>query len=144
MAWVVHSDWLERQMDGTDALDLDSAVGGDTIKLAIVTESTIDEDVIDTIGDLTLVGTATGWTGPVTLASITCGLDGSANVVFDANDPSQIAQDGSGFTDGRSLVIYDDTNDFILAHHIEGSAFGNTTGPIDITFAAGGIFEFTI
>lgn len=144
MAWVVHSDWLERQFDGTDALDLDSAVGGATIKLGIVTESVIDADTDPLFSGLTAVGTATAWTGPVTLANISCGLDGSADLVFDADDPSVIAQDGSGFTNGRSLVVYDDTNSFIIAHHTEGANFGNTTGTITITFAAGGIWKLTI
>lgn len=144
MTWVVHSDWLERHFDGTEALDLDAASGGDTINLGIVTESSIDPDTNALYSGLTAVGTATAWTGPVALANISCGLDGSNNLVFDADDPSVIAQDASGFTDGRSLVLYDTTNSYIIAHHTEASTFGNVSGTITISLDAGGIWELTI
>lgn len=145
MTWVVHSDWLERHFDGTQALDLDAALAGDTIKLGIVTESAIDADTNAVYTGLTAVATGTAWTGPVTLANIACGLNGSNNLVFDADDPSVIAQDsGGGFSNARSLIIYEDTNKYIIAHHTEGSAFGNVSGPITTTLAAGGIWELTI
>jgi hypothetical protein len=141
----VHSDWLERQFDGTDALDLDAAVGGETIKLGIFTEAAIDPDVIDQSADLTAVAAGDDWTGPVTLANIACGLNGSDNLVFDGDDPSTIAQDAdNGFADGRSLAIFDNTGDFILLSHIEDSVFGNVGGPITITFNASGLWVLTI
>lgn len=144
MTWVVHSDWLERHFDGTEALDLDG-IGADTINLGIVTESTINADTNALYTGLTAVSTGTGWTGPVALANITCGLNGSNNLVFDADDPSVISQDaGTGFSNGRSLVLYDTTNNYILAHHTEASAFGNTTGTITITLDANGIWVLTI
>ena len=102
MAWVPHSDWFERMMDGTDALDLDDAVGGDVIKIGIVTETAVDPDTAPLFSGLTAVGTATAWTGPVTLASKTCGLDGSNDVVFDAADIAHIAQAASGLINGRT------------------------------------------
>lgn len=142
MTWVPHSKWVERQHDGTQALDLDS-VGADTINMAIVTESSINPDTIDLVTSLTAVGTATAWTGPVALVSPTCALS-AGNLVFDANDPAVIASDASGFTDGRSLVLYETTNDFILAHHTEGASFGNVTGTLTITFDAAGIITWTI
>ena len=144
MAWVPHSDWFERMMDGTDALDLDDAVGGDVIKIGIVTETAVDPDTAPLFSGLTAVGTATAWTGPVTLASKTCGLDGSNDVVFDAADIAQIAQAASGFTNGRTLVLYGSVNSFILAAHDHGSSFGNVDGPITITFDAGGLIKWTI
>jgi hypothetical protein len=145
MTWVTHSKWLERHFDGTQALDLDAVLAGSTIKLGIVTESVINADTNNLYTGLTAVATGTGWTGPVTLANITCGLNGSFNLVFDADDPSVIAQDvGTGFANARSLVIYEDLNKYILAHHTEGATFGNTTGPITTTLDAAGIIEFTI
>lgn len=145
MTWVVHSKWLERHFDGTQALDLDAVLGGATIKLGIVTESTINADTNNLYTGLTAVATGTGWTGPVTLANITCGLNGSFNLVFDADDPAVIAQDsGTGFANGRSLVVYEDTNKYIIAHHTEGSAFGNDTGTITITLDANGVWVMTI
>jgi hypothetical protein len=145
MTWVVHSDWLERQFDGTQALDLDSAAGGSTINMGIVTESSINPDTNNLFTGLTAVGTGTGWSGPVALSNITCGLNGSNNLVFDADDPAVIAQDaGSGFSNGRSLVLYETTNNFIIAHHTEAAAFGNVSGTITITLDANGIWVLTI
>ena len=144
MAWVVHSDWLERQFNGTQALDLDATAGGSTINLGIVTEASINPDTNDLYTGLTAVGTATAWTGPVALSNISCGLNGSNNLVFDADDPAVIAQDGSGFADGRSLVLFESTNNYIIAHHTEGAAFGNVSGTITITLDAAGIWVLTI
>jgi hypothetical protein len=144
MTWVVHSKWLERQFDGTQVLDLDAVAAGSTIKLGIVTEAAINADTNDLYSGLTAVATATAWTGPVTLANITCGLNGSVDLAFDADDPSVIALDGSGFADGRSLVVYEDTNKYIIAHHIEGATFGNVSGSITITINAAGIWIFSI
>lgn len=144
MAWIPHSDWFERMMDGTDALDLDDAIGGAVIKLAIVSDVSVDPDSNPLYAGLTPVATNTGWTGPITLASKTCGLDGSNDVVFDAADIAQIAQDASGFTNGRWLIIYGSVNSYILASHDHGSSFGNVAGPITITFDSGGIVKWTI
>jgi len=144
MAWVVHSDWLERQFNGTEFLDLAGA-GTDTINLGIVTNASIDADTDALYSSLTPVATGTAWTGPVALANKTCALNGSGNLVFDADDPAVIAQDAiGGFSNARSLVIYDPTNSYIIAHHTEGSAFGNVSGTITITFSANGIWQLTI
>lgn len=144
MTFAVHSKWLERQFDGTDALDLDSTVGGAVIKLGIVTNAIINPDTDTLFATLTAVATNVGWTGPVTLANLSTALDGSFDLVFDADDIAQIATDAGGFTDGRSIVLFENVNDHILAHHTEGVAFGNTTGPITITFSASGIWKLTI
>ena len=144
MAWEVHSDVLERHFDGTDALDFDG-VGANTFKLGIVTNACINADTNALYTGLTAVSTGTGWTDPVTLANPTCGLDGSNDLVFDCDDPSVIAADaGGGFSDGRSLVIYEDTNKYIVAHHTEGAAFGNVSASITITIDADGVWKLTI
>lgn len=144
MTWVVHSDILERHFDGTDSLDWDGA-GANTFNLGIVTESSIDADTNALYSGLTPVATGTAWTGPVALANVACGLDGSNDLVFDADDPSSIAQDsGGGFSNARSLVVYESTNGYIVAHHTEASAFGNVSGPINITFSANGIWILSI
>ena len=143
MAWVCHSAWLERHFDGTQALDLDG-VGATTINLGIVTEAVIDQDTDNLYTGLTPVATGTGWTGPVALSNLTCGLNGSNNLAFDADDPTDVAQDASGFTNGRSLVLYETVNNFILAHNTEASAFGNVAGPISITLDVAGILVFNI
>lgn len=143
MTWVVHSSWLERQFDGTDALDLDGA-GANTINMGIVTEAAIDADTDSLYSGLTPVDTGTEWTGPVALANITCGLT-AGDLVFDADDPSVIDQDaGGGFEDARSLVLYDSASSQIIAHHTEASTFGNVAGAITISLDADGIWVMSI
>lgn len=144
MVWVIHSDWLERQFDGTDPLDLDGV--GDTINLAIVTDAVVDPDTVPIYpGALTPVDEGgTAWTGPVALANKVCGLDGSEDLVFNSDDPATIAQDGSGFTDGETLILYGATNGYILCHFTAPSAFGNVSGPLTIDFATAGIWKLNI
>jgi len=144
MVWVVHSKWLERHDDGTDPLDLDSTLGGAVIKLGIVTNAVINPDTDTLFATLTAVATNIGWTGPITLLNLSSALDGSFDLVFDADDVAQIATDAGGFTDGRSLVLFESVNDHILAHSTEPIVFGNTTGPITITFSVSGIWKKTI
>ncbi len=146
MAWVVHSKWLERHFDGTAALDLESAGAHASLKLGIVTNSAIDADTDNLYSGLTAVGTGTAWTGPVALNNCSITLNGSNNLVFNCDDPAQIAADaGGGFNNARSLVIYESTNSYILAHHIEGATFGNVSATIDIDInATSGIWILTI
>lgn len=138
-----HSDWFERQMNGGLSLDLDGA-GASTINIGIVTESVIDAHTTILYSSLTPVGTATGWTGPVALSNLTAALDGSNDWVFDADDPAQIAQDAGGFTNGRTIVVYDSVSSRILYSHTEGSAFGNVAGPLTIGFSASGMLKVVL
>lgn len=86
------------------------------------------------------VATGTAWTGPVALSGVSWSI--VANVpTLDATDPTQIAQDASGFTDARWLIIYNDTaaGKQALAFLDLGSARSIVTGPLTITFNAGGV-----
>lgn len=86
------------------------------------------------------VGTATAWTGPVTLGSVTWTIV-SGTPTLDAADPTTIAQDASGFTDARWGIIYNDTatNKNAIAYVDLGSTRSIVTGPLSITFNASGI-----
>lgn len=86
------------------------------------------------------VGTATAWTGPVTLGSVTWTIV-SGTPTLDATDPTTIAQDASGFTDARWGIIYNDTatNKNAIAYIDLGSTRSIVTGPLSITFNASGI-----
>jgi hypothetical protein len=141
MAFITHTKWIEDQFNGTSVLDLD---GVTTINLGIVTDSTISADETTGYSALTPVATGTAWTGPVALASTTCALNGNFDLVFDAADPAVIAQDASGFANARSLVVYVPATGRILAHHTEGSTFGNVAGPLTITFSASGIINMVM
>jgi hypothetical protein len=135
-----HSKWLERALNGVAPLDLD---GSTDIRLGIVTESSINEDTNNLYSGLTPVGTATGWSGPLTLGGVTAALS-SGNWVFDANDPSAIAQDAGGFSNARSVIIYENTTGYILYSHTEDSTFGNVAGPLTLNFHANGLLRINI
>ncbi len=138
-----HSKWFERAFNGSQPLDLDGA-GAATIMLGIVSDSVIDPDTTQLYTALTPVAAGTGWTGPVALTGVTAALV-SGDWVFDASDPAQIAQDAStGFSNARTVVIYEDTTKYILYTHTEDSAFGNTGGPLTLNFSASGILKVTI
>lgn len=121
----------------------------DTFKLglitAVVTPATTTTDPRWGAGGSTnlstnAVATATAWTGPVTLASVTWTI-ATGTPTFDAADPSTIAQDASGFTDARWGVFFNDSDagKRALAYLDLGSARSIVTGPLSITFNASGI-----
>ena len=91
-------------------------LSADTIKLGLITTSTTPAATTavpcwgaggTTNMSTNAVATGTAWTGPVTLASVTCSLSGG-KMVFDAADVS-VSQDASGFTNARWGIIYSDT-----------------------------------
>ena len=141
-----HSAWYEYQHNG-GGIDMDGA-GVATFKLAIVTNAaTINADTTNLWSSISTHQVSTGgtaYTGPITLTSPTAGLDGSSNWVFDCADPAQIAQDASGFSNGRSLIVYEDATGRILWSHTEDTDFGNVSTIIDISFGAGGILGTNI
>ena len=143
MAWVVHSAWLERHFDGTDVQDLDVIGAHADIKMGIVTEAAINPDTNSLYSGLTAVATATAWTGPVAINNATCGLT-AGNLIFDMDDPAVIAQDAGGFTNGRTLVIYESTTSYIIASYIHTAAFSLVSGSVTITLDATGVWTLTI
>lgn len=86
------------------------------------------------------VATGTAWTGPVTLASVAWTIV-AGTPTLDAADPAQIAQDGSGFTNARWGIIYNDTSagKQALCFIDLGSDRSIVTGPLSITFNASGV-----
>jgi hypothetical protein len=86
----------------------------------------------------------TSYTGPLTLASIAWTL--VSNVpTFRATDPS-LAQDASGFTNGRWGIIYNDTdvNKRAVAFIDFGSDRSLVTGSLTINFGGAGTDILTI
>ena len=128
---------------GNKVYDMD----GDTFKLAIVTNA-----IVPTVGTpnphyggagttnfaSSAVATGTSWTGPVTLANVSWSLVSSVPT-FRADNPATIAQDASGFTDGRWGIIYDftDTNNRCVAFVDFGSDRTLVTGPLTIDWSGG-------
>ena len=83
-------------------------LSADTMKLGLITTSTTPAATTavpcwgaggTTNMSTNAVATGTAWTGPVTLASVTCSLSGG-KMVFDAADVS-VSQDAGGFAERR-------------------------------------------
>lgn len=98
---------------GTKKHDLSA----DTIKLGLVTASTVPSATTadprwgsggTTNFATNAVATATAYTGPLTLSSVTWTL--VSNVPTLRGTAAQIAADASGFTNARYGIIYNDTD----------------------------------
>lgn len=136
---------------GNKIIDMDT----DTIKFGLVTNSTVPTVLIagpcwgaggSTNFSSTQVTTATSYTGPITLASVTWTKD-NTGAVWDAADPSVIAQDASGATNIAYAIFYSDTaTNKNCIGYMELSTTGAislVTGSLTITFNASGIGRFT-
>lgn len=136
---------------GNKVIDMDT----DTIKFGLVTTATVP--TVATAGPCwgaggstnfssSQVGTGGGYTGPVTLASVTWTKD-ATGAVWDAADPAVIAQNGSGATNIAYLIFYSDTaTNKNCIGFMELSTAGTislVSGSLTITFNASGILRYT-
>jgi hypothetical protein len=92
------------------------------------------------------IATATSYTGPVTLASVTWTKD-ATGAVLDFADPSVIAQDAGGATNIAWLILYSDTaaNKNCIGYQ-ELSAAGTISlvaGSLTLTESASGVLRMT-
>lgn len=138
--------WKRRQLTGgANTVDFDT----DTIKVMLLTNaytpstgSSGHEFLSDVDSNQVAIGT--GYTGPVTLTSITVN-DSGTDVVFDAADISVPKDTGGGFANARYLVIYKDTGTAATSPLVFLGDFvtnqSNTAGVFDITWSASGIFK---
>lgn len=130
-----HSEWINRQNNG-NAVDLDG-IGAVDVRMAIVTEASLDPDTDDLFSTLTPVATNVGWTGPILLTNLTCALDGSFNLQFNADLISDIPSDIGGFDNGQTVVFYQVVSGYIIASQSHSIPFGNKVVPISIQWLAG-------
>lgn len=141
MAWTFYNAALEAQYDG-NAINFDS--GGDTIKVMVTTSSyTPNASTHDFKDDVTNEVSGTNYTaGGATLANQLIS-EAAGTVTFDGDDITW-TQHASGFSDGRTLVMYEDTGvagtSQLIAYHSEGSDFGNVSGDLTAEMNASGIF----
>ena len=136
---------------GNKLIDLDT----DVLKFGLVTSATPPTVTIagpcwgaggTTNFSSTQVGTGGGYTGPITLASVTWTKD-ATGAVLDAADPSVIAQHASGATNIAYLILYSDTaTNKNCIGYMELSTAGTISlvaGSLTITFNASGMLRFT-
>lgn len=92
------------------------------------------------------VATATSYTGPIALASESWTKD-ATGAVFDAADPSAIAQDAGGATDIAYAVFYNNTdaNKRCLGYMElnTGGTISLVTGSLVLGFNAAGVLRLT-
>jgi len=129
-------------------------LSGDTIKVGIVTSATAPSVTTadpcwgsggTTNFSSTQVATGgTSYTGPQTLANKSWALQ--SNVPTLRADDITLNQDGSGFTDGRYAIIYDDTatNKNCIGFIDLGSARSLATGQLVINFGGAGTDILTL
>jgi len=132
-------------------IDLDT----DTLKFGLVTAATVPTVLIGdprwgaggtTNFSSSEIATATSYTGPITLGSVTCTKD-NTGFVLDAADPSVIAQDAGGATDIAYLILYSDTSaQKNCIGYMELSTAGTISlvaGSLTITFHESGMLRTT-
>lgn len=127
-------------------------LSSDTLKMGIVTNATVPSvgtnDPRWGVGGTTdfsanQVATATAYTGPITLTTVT--FTRSAGVSTLDFDNITVAQDAAGFTDGYWGIIYDDTvaGKFALAYVDLGGPVSIVGGALNITINAAGFHTKT-
>lgn len=133
-----------KQLSGNGAVNLTSL----TIKLMLVTSGyTPNQNTHDFRDDLgaTEVSGTNYTAGGETLSGVTVNLDGSGNIVIDANDPAAWAQSGTGFSNARRAIIYiarggASSADELIAYSDDfGSDLGNSAASFQITLSASGL-----
>lgn len=139
----MHTAWLEDHFDGTDPIDFEIATAG-TFKLAFFTSSaTINADTTDLYGTAPLDAnevSGTGYSaGGLSLSNFTVDLT-TGTLTVDCDDPAEVAQSGSGFSDARTAVLYEFSSNKVIWSQTEDFDFGNVTGPLNYAFNASGVF----
>jgi hypothetical protein len=139
-------------------LDIDAGLSGlpvdwdaDTLRVAVM-NATFTPDLTSATSQLhwsdvstNQVATATAYTGPIALATLTVSETGGV-VSVDADDVT-INQDAGGFTDGRRLVFYKDTGTAstspLIAVGDLGSNKGIQAGPLEFQWHADGLLTLS-
>lgn len=92
------------------------------------------------------IATATSYTGPITLVSVTWTKD-ATGAVWDAADPAALAQDAGGATNIAYVIFYSDTatnkNCIGYMELSTGGTISLVSGALTITFNASGILRYT-
>lgn len=126
--------------------------GSDTLKMGIVTSSnvpTVDESDPrwgaggSTDFSTNQVATATAYTGPITLASVTYTRSAGVDTLDFAD--ILVAQDAAGFTNGAYGIIYDDTvsGKYAIGFIDLGGPVSLQSGPLVVTWNASGVLQET-
>ncbi len=151
---TTYKNWLLAQADGDAGAKLSSTpvdFNTDTLKIVVLDNTFVPDTASSTVqehfDDISAkeVATATSYTGPITLASITA-TESAGVVTFDAADIS-ILTDAGGFTNGRYIVLYKDSGTPATSPLIAVGDLGvdrDITGAdLNFTWSASGIITWT-
>lgn len=133
--FTLFNQFLLKQNNG-NAIDLDNA----TIKVMITTSAYTPSQAHAFKSDVTNEVSGTNYTARGTaIAGVTLALDGNT-VEWIFNDIVW-AQSGSGFSNGRTYVAYEDTGvdstSKLIGFMTEAADFGNVAGPLTFDVIAG-------
>jgi hypothetical protein len=110
---TLYSKLLQAEADQTTLSSMPLDYDTDTLKMMILdvnhtpdNSDTTSQEHLDDV-DADEVSTTAGYTGPITLTTVT--VTTLADVISINLDNVQVTADGSGFTDGRYAVVYKDS-----------------------------------
>lgn len=132
---VIYNQFKLRQNNG-NAIDLDT----DTIKVMIVTNAYTPNQAHDFINDANANEVSgTGYTaGGTAITGVTLALDG--NTVEWIHNDITWAQNGAGFSTGRTFIWYKDTGSAatspVIMYMTEAADFGNVSGALTLDGSA--------
>lgn len=142
-AWTTFEQFKLKQLDGTSVTDFNS----DALFMALVTNSNIPDMAVDDFWD-DLAATEVSAAGTYTadgdaLLSLSC-TNSAGTITFDCDDNTWPQDSGSGFTDARHVIIYNDsgtdTTSLLLFALNLGTDKGNVAGDLTIEIDALGVF----
>jgi len=149
MAWTFYHNFVLETLGNTAANRVDFTTSGDTLKVALATNSYSPSQANDNyFNDVTNEVTGTSYVaGGATLASKTWAL-ATGVCTFDAADVTW-SQSGSGFSTARYAILYKDSagassTDLLIAYANLGADKGNVTGDLVLQFDAAGIFTTAV
>lgn len=141
----MYDTFIKNQLTA-DAIDLESTITH-TLKIAFVTGSYNPTPGTDTFWDDISANevSGTGYTAGGTELSTPSVTLTSTITTYDADDPADLSQNVSGFTNARYAIIYADTGTpgtsrLICYSDDFGVDRGNTTYTLDTNLSVSGIF----
>lgn len=143
MAVTVSGLYVANFIDVFDATQLAMNLVGDTIKIAMFTNSITPNFSSDTVYSATNEVSGSGYSaGGNTLASKTVTESPTGSLMFDAADS---AWSTSTITNARAALVYDTTitNASVCLINF-GADYSTTAGTFTIQFAGGGIFALDL
>ena len=128
-----------KSFDGA-AVDFEAV---NTLKMAVLTAGYIPNQATDSLfsGISANEVSGTGYTPGGEVCSNGIVSLATGTVTVDANDPAVWSQDAGGFSNGRSVALYDIVSGDLIGYSADfGADQGNLNGDFSVAFGVDGIF----